>query len=148
MNSTLFNSPFEMGLRALLLLSSAPKQEFTVDRIVALDFITCYSADFGLPYQNLHGENNYKYGEIANRRMLVQEAIKDLVLRGLVDVKIDRGYNFTISAEGKKYAGKLKSSFAADYKEIAKKAISKNKDNTDEGILATIQSLSVRSVRR
>ena len=59
----LFNSPFEMGLRIILLLSASSRQPCTVDRIVGLDFITCYAADFDLPYPNLHGMNNYKYCE-------------------------------------------------------------------------------------
>ncbi len=147
MNNMLFNSPFEMELRTVLLLSVSPKKAFSVDRIVGLDFISCYAAEFGFPYDNLHGENSFKFGEIANRRILVQEAMKDLVTRGLVTVSIDHGYIFAISAEGKKYAKKLKSSFADDYRTIAKAIVAKHKDNSDEGILATIQSHSVKSLR-
>lgn len=143
----LFNSPFEMGLRIILLLSASSRQPCTVDRIVGLDFITCYAADFDLPYPNLHGMNNYKYGEIVSRRLLVQEAVKDLVTTGMINVNVDRGYLFSASEVGKRYARKLKSDYASDYKEIAKAVVKKYKNNTDEGILATIQEHSVRAIR-
>jgi len=143
----LFNSPFEMGLRTLLLLSCAPTKAFSIDRIVGLDFVACYAADFSLSCANLHGINNYKYGEIGGRRLLVREAVKDLVIRGLLNVTIERGYLFSISEEGKKYARKLKSTYATEYKVAAKAAVTKYKKNTDESILKTIQTCSVQSLR-
>ncbi len=147
MKSRLFNTPFEMGLRMILLLSVSPKASFSVDRIVGLDFITCYAADFDLPYVSLHGDNHMKYGEIVSRRLLVQEAVKDLVTGGLLDVTVDRGYLFSISESGKKYSRSLKSEYAKTYKEIAKVVIKKYRDNTDAGILTTIQSYSVQSLK-
>lgn len=48
MDAKLFNSTFEMELRILLLLAESKGSQYTVDRILALDFITCYSADFSL----------------------------------------------------------------------------------------------------
>lgn len=147
MNTKLFNSAFEMELRILLLLLESKDEKYTVDRIVVLDFITCYSADFSLPYGNLHGENNYKFGEISNRRMLVQEAIKQLVTRGFVQVEIDKGYYFSISELGRDYAKKLKSSYAKEYKMIARAVIKKYRKESDEGILTEIQSHSIVSLK-
>ena len=88
-----------------------------------------------------------KYGEIVGRRLLVQEAVKDLVTRGILNVTVDRGYLFSISESGKKYSRSLKSDYAKTYKEIAKAVIKKYKDNTDAGILATIQSYSIQALK-
>lgn len=147
MKNKLFNSPFEMSLRITLLLAAAPKEKFSVDRIIGLDFISCYAADFNMPYANLHGDNGYRYGEIVGRRLLVQEAVKNLVTQGLIDVTVDRGYLFSISKAGQKYAGSLETDYAQEYGTIAKAAVSKYKDNSDAGILATIQNLAVRALR-
>ena len=147
MDAKLFNSTFEMELRILLLLSESNGSQYTVDRIVALDFITCYSADFSLPYGNLHGENSYKFGEISNRRILTQEAVKQLVTKGFMAVTVDKGYYFSISESGKNYAQKLKSAYAKDYKTIAKAVIKKYRKDSDEGILAEIQSHSIMSLK-
>ncbi|MFV0362721.1 MAG: ABC-three component system middle component 2 [Suipraeoptans sp.] len=146
-DSRLFNSPFEMELRMLLLLSVDSKTTYTVDRIIALDFISCYAADFSLPYGNLHGQNNYKYGEISNRRMLIQEAVKTAVTRGLINVVVDRGYLFSISEQGLKYIRKLKDAYALEYKATAKAAVKKYRKDSDEDILASIQSFSLRSLK-
>lgn len=147
MKNKLFNSPFEMSLRIILLLASAPKEKFSVDRIIGLDFISCYAADFGLPFPNLHGDNGYRYGEIVGRRLLVQEAVKSLVTSGLVEVTVNQGYQFSISDSGKKYANSMKTGYAREYKETVGAAILKYKDNTDTGILAEIQNLAINTLR-
>ena len=147
MDTKLFNSTFEMELRILLLLSESSSSQYTVDRIVALDFITCYSADFSLPYGNLHGENSYKFGEMSNRRISTQEAIKQLVTKGFITVAVDKGYYFSISKQGQNYAKMLKSAYAKDYRTIAKAVIKKYRKDSDEGILAEIQSYSIMSLK-
>ena len=147
MKNKLFNSPFEMSLRITLLLAAAPGEKLSVDRIIGLDFVSCYASDFGLPFPNLHGDNGYRYGEIVGRRILVQEAVKALVTQGLVDVTVDRGYLFSISETGKKYAKNLRTDYAKEYSEIAKAATIKFEDNTDSGILATIQNLAINTLR-
>ena len=65
----IFNSDFEMELRILLLLSQT-KRALSKEEIVNYDFITIYSADFGIGEENLHGDNRYKYGEFASRQEL------------------------------------------------------------------------------
>lgn len=147
MTAKLFNSTFEMELRILLLLLESNGRQYTVDRIVVLDFITCYSADFSLPYGNLHGENSYKFGEMSNRRLLAQEAVKELVTKGFITVAVDKGYYFSISDQGKAYAKKFKSAYAKEYKIIAKAVIKKYRKDSDEGILAEIQSHSIMSLK-
>ena len=61
MNQTVFNSTFETELRILLLLASAKKKAFALERIVSLDFITCYASNFQLPYLNIQGDNQFMY---------------------------------------------------------------------------------------
>lgn len=139
MKNKLFNSPFEMMLRVLLFLSQDDKNYYFIDRIILLDFISCYSADFQLPYSNLHGTNNYKFGEIASRRQLVQEAIKLLVTKGLVEVKVDKGYWFCISELGITYANTLNSSYANEYRAISKAVIKKYRKESDENILNLVR---------
>ena len=147
MKNKLYNSPFEMSLRISLLLAAVPGENLSVDRIIGLDFISCYASDFGLPFPNLHGDNGYRYGEIVGRRILVQEAVKVLVTQGLVEVTVDRGYLFSISPTGKKYAKSLKTNYAKEYSKIARTATKKFEDNTDSGLLATIQNLAIKTLR-
>jgi len=147
MGSNLFNSTFEVELRILSLLNSGRKMAMSLDRIVSLDFIVCYAGCFQLPYMNLHGDNEYMYGELSNRKYLANDAIKDLVVQGLVDVTIDNGYIFSISATGRKYIKKLRSEYASDYKEIAEIAIKEFKKYSDSALAIMIQDNALKSVK-
>ena len=142
-NEILFNSPFEVSLRILLLLSTNNNNCFTMEKILYLDFITCYCEDYGLEHPNLHGINNYKLSEIANRRKLVHEAIKGLVVKGLITPIVKKGYSFNITSEGENYINSLTSSYSKEYKAIAIDAINKYGKESDENILSLIRSKEV-----
>lgn len=130
-DSNIFNSTFETELRVLILLSAARKKAYSVERIVDLDFITCYASHFQLPYINLQGDNAYMYTELPGRRERIREAIRHLVTQGLLNVQIENGYLFSISDVGNKFVRKLKSEYAIQYKAIATDAISMFKDTSD-----------------
>lgn len=134
----LFNSVQEMSLRVLLLLSKNNDSYYSLEKIVSIDFITCYSADFKIPYPNLHGINKFKFGEIANRRMLVKNSIKYLTIRGLIEIKIENGYKFRISQLGYTYVNLLESPYSIKYREIAESAINKYGKDSDENILKLV----------
>lgn len=82
----LFNSTFEVSLRALLLLSQTADVNMTIDRIVAYDFISLYSRHFDLAEINLHGDNEYGFSELSARITVMQAALKELVLDGLAKI--------------------------------------------------------------
>lgn len=147
MKEQLFNSTFELELRVLLLLQSVKKQSMSVERIIFMDFIVCYAGDFQMPFINLHGDNQYMYGELASRRKRIQEAMKRLVIHGLVDVSVDRGYYFTIADAGKQFVRKLKSEYACRYREIAASAVKLFGKNTDAELEQIIQDNALKTVR-
>ena len=147
MTESVFNSTFEMELRVLLLLSAAKKKAFSVERIVSLDFIVCYAGSFQLPYLNPQGDNQYMFSELASRRERIQEAVKSLVVQGLLDVGLDNGYVFSITEAGSKYIKKLKSEYAVQYQTIAADAIKRFKDYSDLQLDRMINDSAVKSVR-
>ncbi len=146
MNNQLFNSTFEMELRLLLLLSSNRKPT-SIDWLINMDFIICYADKFQLPYVSLHGNNPRMYGELSNRRMLAQDAIKELVVKGLADAEIDNGYSYKITPEGRKYIKLLKSEYATQYKEIAKDAIKLFKECSDSDLGHVIQDNAIQTLK-
>lgn len=79
-----YNTPFEVSLRILIILNTV-RDKLTIDRIAALDFITTYGKDFGVSEYNLHGDNNFKFSEFASKRKIVSQAIKQIVLKGYVE---------------------------------------------------------------
>lgn len=146
MKNRLFNSVFEMELRILLLLSTGRKKNYTIERIVELDFIICYAESFQLPYENLHGDNNYMYGELSNRRFLVRGAVKELVTKGLIEVNICDGYQFSISETGRKYIKKLKSTYATQYLMIAVEVVKTFSKLSDEQLATSIRENAIREL--
>ncbi len=139
MQNNLFNSTFEVELRILCLLGSGRKPVMSLERIVFMDFIVCYAESFQMPYKNLHGDNGQMYGELSNRRQLCDEAVRSLVVQGLIDVTVDNGYLYSISATGKKYVRKLQSEYAKLYQEIAELAIKRYKKYPDNELSLIIQ---------
>lgn len=146
MENKLFNSVFEMELRILLLLSTGRKRYYSIERIVALDFIICYAECFQFPYENLHGDNNYMYGELSNRRCLVTAAVKELVTKGLAEVTADNGYQFCVSDIGKKYSKSLESTYAVEYRKIADDVVKAFSKETDKQLDASIQENAIRAL--
>lgn len=147
MTESVFNSTFEMELRILLLMSAAKKKAFSVERIVSMDFIVCYAGYFQLPYLNPQGDNQYMFSELASRRERIQEAVRSLVVQGLLNVGLDNGYVFSITDTGNKYIRKLKSEYAVQYKTIAADAIKRFKDYSDLQLDRMINDSAVKSVR-
>lgn len=139
MVNKLFNSSFEMELRVATLLSSDCSKVYSIERILILDFMACYAKEFGFADGNLHGDNSFMYGELSSRRELVQEAIKYLVCRGAVDVKIDRGYYYKITPIGSEYIMSLESEYAQEYRKIVNVVNSELNDYTDDQLMKMVQ---------
>lgn len=143
----IFNSDFEMKLRILLLLSQT-KRALSREEIVHLDFITIYSADFGIGEENLHGDNNFKYGEFASRLELAWAAIKQLVVEGLVSVVTKDGFSYKISAAGLQYTNALESAYSAEYRDTARKVIQQYSNYSEKEIRSEIDKKAIESARR
>lgn len=143
----IFNSDFEMELRILLLLSQT-KRALSREEIVNYDFITIYSADFGIGEENLHGDNKYKYGEFASRQELCWIAIKQLVLDGFVTVITKDGFTYKISAAGLDYTKTMESAYSIEYREIARNVFQKYTNYSEKEMCLEIDKKAIESARR
>jgi len=148
MMNKLFNSLFEMQLRILLLLSQDGISAMSLDRIVAIDFITIYGAEFRLAGFNLNGDSLYKFSEIASRRAAIQEAIKKSVVDGFVKVEVHNGFQYKISEVGKQYADSLESKYAIDYRTSTTGTFRFSRGKSDQELMKIIQNHSIENVER
>ena len=148
MINKLFNTPFELSLHVLLLLDVVDAA-LTIDKIAAYDFITIYCEDFGIADNSLHGENGFAFSELSARRDLTKEAIKDLVIDGLVMAKDDEtGILYSISDKGRTISGSFQSEYALRYKELMNLVVKKYKCDSDIQVFNKIYKLSTKSLRR
>lgn len=87
-NVSVFNSPFELGLRMVYLLSAIRPLAADLQKLVLLDYAAVYSGDLGGP-QSLHTPVPYRGNEMLSRRALIEEGLHLMSTRGLVEARLD-----------------------------------------------------------
>lgn len=141
----LFNSTFENSLRLLILLDEydLPK---TLDMLYVVDFMSLYSAAFGITDQNLNGNNEYKFSVFASHRESVKEALKELVLNGTVlAVSYNHGLSYIISPEGEDFCGSLESDYAKEYRKNVKAVIKAVGNRSERTLISDVYEASAKS---
>ena len=88
------------------------------------------------------------FGELSNRRALLQEALKDLVTSGLIFANIEnKEYVFSVTTAGKKYVNSFENEYAKEYMAIAKAVATKYKKSSDQELIGVIQNRSLNSAK-
>lgn len=138
----LYNSSFELSLRIIVLLDtySCP---LSLDEIIQIDILSTYSKQYGIGDVNLHGDTSYTLSEVASRRDLINEALKNLVLQGYVEVKTSKkGFLYFISEIGKNIHKQMSSDYAIEYKKnvkLVKEKISNKSSKEINNLLYSIK---------
>ena len=81
-----FNSPVDVGLRLLTVLSTCYPAAYSMDRLVAFDYFVVHTDDLPGGAPSLHPPTPYRSGEIVVRRELIQRGLRLLESRGLTNV--------------------------------------------------------------
>ena len=145
----LFNTTFELSLRAVLLLSVSDRRDMTLDRIAAYDFIAIYGVYFGLTENNLHGENDYSFSEFTSRRELLNEALRSLVLDGLVRATHRKsGFCYEITEGGRSFCDKQCTEYANAYRTMVSKTNQEFGHRPEVDLLAIISKKAKEALRR
>lgn len=148
MTNKLFNSAFENSLRILLLLAEFNCGQ-SLDKIYATDFMVSYGATFGVSESDLNGDNQYKFSEFASRREIVRQALKQLVLDGLVwPDNSDAGILYSITDAGREYSATLESEYAEEYRSTARRTVEMVSDVSERTIIDKINKMSAESLRK
>ncbi len=120
---TVIGSIYEISQRIVVMMNSLPNLLLDERQIAAIDFIAVYAEDFDIIDKNLHGYGNYRFSEYASRKALTSAALKQLVLKRLVNLNITpEGYTYSISDAGMERYQKLDNSYAKEYS-LAVKAV-------------------------
>lgn len=148
MNSV-FNTPFETGLRLLLILYITNSKGLSVDRLAAYDFITLYGKDFDITDTNLNGMNSFNFSEIPTRREICVKGIKEFALDGLIKVERSKnGFKYKISEAGKVYVESLDSDYSKQYISTVMKVLNSFDNVSDSALVKEINSKAVQALRR
>ena len=80
-----FNSPVEIGLRALTVLNDAFPTEYSLERLVFYDYLLVHSDDIPGGPVGLHPKTPHRSNEILVRRQVLQEGLMLYQSRGLIE---------------------------------------------------------------
>jgi len=147
--NNVFNTPFETGLRLLLILHRTNSSGMSIDRLAAFDFMTLYGKDFNISGYNLNGINGFKFSELPTRREICMQGMKEFALDGLVKIKQTAGgFKYAISNTGKQYVETLNSDYGKQYVEILQNVLDAFGSKSDAALVKEINSKAVRALRR
>lgn len=139
----LFNTAFEVSLRVLLMLN-ATKEKFSLEKIIAFDFIANYGTDFEVSNSNLHGTNRLRFSEYTVRREKVNSGIKDLVLIGYVLPSCSKeGFSYCLTENGREFCQKLNNEYADKYSNVINNVIAEYSKYTESELINMINHKAI-----
>lgn len=123
MSSTLpspFNSPFETGVRTVVVLQAAAPREFDLEELTTLDHLVVHTGDIGGP-DSLHPPVRARWAELVVRRKLVQDGLSLMMLKGLVRYhEHDRGQYYSAGDEAATFVDHMRTEYAQRLNSAAK----------------------------
>ena len=148
MTDRIFNTPCEMSLHVVLLLGVIHERA-TLDRIAEYVFITVRAGEFGLDDGSLNGDSIFAFGELAAKRELVREALKGLVVDGVVDVTDgNEGITYSLTDSGRGLDEGLVSEYASRYRTVMKKVNRRYRNKSDVELAGIINRQSTKISKR
>lgn len=107
----LLNSPLEVGIRVVALLTSLYPAQADVDRIVLLDYVVLHSQDFE-GASSLHPETPGRVGELGVKRGLIREGISLMGARGLLVRELTTaGIYYSASEDARPFLDSMNSTY-------------------------------------
>lgn len=113
------NSPLEVGVRALVLLSESHPEPLDLAQLVVLDHALLHSGEFDGP-PSLHPDLPARAGELGMKRTVLEQALLVLIRAGLAGVE-DRseGLMYTATDRGPVFVDVLEAPYVESLRERA-----------------------------
>lgn len=114
----LFNSPMEVGLRALCMLVELHPRHADLQRLVLLDYLLIHSADVDSGPPSLHAATPQRGAEVLVRRAVLEPGLILFARRGLIDARTDSsGFTYAASDRGACFLDMLRSPYVAQMRD-------------------------------
>lgn len=118
--ANVFNSPFETGVRSVLVLTSAFPTELALDELTALDHLVVHTGDLIDGPESLHPAEPTRAAEMLVRRALVDSGLKLMACKGLVEMRATaNGFRYCAGEEAGSFVDLLSSEYALELKKRA-----------------------------
>lgn len=138
------NSPLELGLRALVVLTASFPRSLTVDRLVLMDYCLLRSADLGGPESVLPAVST-RGGEMGIKRSVVEHGVQLMARAGLIDVLAStEGITYRASEAAAPFLRLVRSPLLDKLADIAGWAVADFGELPTDGIRARIRQIADR----
>jgi hypothetical protein len=107
-----FNSPVEVGLRALVTLTATHPAAHSLQRLTVLDYLVVHSDDVPDGPPGLHPQTPYRAGELLMRRAVLEDGLLLYESRGMVERRFETAGVFYAATDR---AGAFLDVFAGPY---------------------------------
>jgi hypothetical protein len=115
----IFNTPFESGIRSLVLLTACYPLSLSLHRLVVLDHLVVHTGDIDGP-ESLHPSESSRAVELLVRRGLVSSGLALMETRGLIKrTATVAGFRYTADDEAGSFVDLLQSEYLTGMKERA-----------------------------
>lgn len=111
-----FNTPFESGIRSLVILTACYPSRVGLNKLVVLDHFIVHSGDLNGP-PSLHPPEASRAAEMLVRRNLIEIGLSLMGTRGLVKRHLTKeGFRFEAGDEAGSFVDLLRSEYAIELK--------------------------------
>jgi hypothetical protein len=128
----IFNTPFETGLRSVVILTAGYPDALGLTRLVIFDHLVVHSGDVNGP-ESMHPKDRSRAAEILVRRRLVESGLSLMQTRGLVArLMTSEGFRYRAGDEAGSFVDMLASRYMRALKERAAWLLDNIQPMTDE----------------
>lgn len=136
----IFNTPFETGLRSVIILTACYPERLSLHRLVVFDHLIVHTADFGGP-ESMHPEDRSRSAEILVRRGLVESGLALMETRGLIVRKATpHGFRYEAGEDAGSFVDLLSATYSEDLKECADWLVVNVLPLTDDALAGLVRS--------
>lgn len=132
--TNIYNTPLEVGMRILILLSELDNNAADIDRLVIYDYFMLHGNDFDEDIESLHPATPYRAGEIYVKRKIIQESINLMHSKELLNIEYTKeGIFYKANELTKVFLEYLDTQYAKDLLKYSRLVIKKfNSYSNDE----------------
>jgi hypothetical protein len=136
----IFNTPFETGLRSVVILTACYPDMLGLNRLVVFDHLVVHTEDVAGP-TSMHPKDRSRAAEILVRRGLVNSGLALMQTRGLVSrIVTPAGFRYRAGEEAGSFLDLLSSTYVKALKERAVWLITNINPMNDEALSQLVQS--------
>ena len=115
----IFNTPFETGVRSVVILTACYPEQLSLHKLVVFDHLIVHSGDFDGP-ESMHPEDRSRAAEILVRRGLVDTGLALMETRGLITrAATPGGFRYQAGDEAGSFVDLLMTPYSEALKERA-----------------------------